>query len=163
MHIKSKKNFVSGLMFACVGAAFSLGATSYNVGSAARMGPGYFPLIIGSILAFLGLAVALSSLTRTRSGDGDPIGKIAWKPLGFIIGANVLFGVLLAGLRSVGLPAMGLILAIYALVIVACMAGAQFSMKLSVILATVLAIGSYLTFIVGLKLQFQVWPSFIIG
>jgi len=36
-------------------------------------------------------------------------------------------------------------------------------MKLSLILATVLAIGSYLTFIVGLKLQFQVWPTFISG
>ena len=44
------------------------------------------------------------------------------KPLGFIIGANLLFGILLAGLRSIGLPAMGLVLAIYALVIVACMA-----------------------------------------
>ncbi|MDM0018854.1 tripartite tricarboxylate transporter TctB family protein [Variovorax saccharolyticus] len=163
MQIKSKKNFVSGLMFACVGAAFSLGATTYNVGSAARMGPGYFPLIVGALLALLGTVVVLGSLTPKRTGDGEPIGKIAWKPLGFIIGANVLFGILLAGLRSVGLPAMGLIFAIYALVVVACMAGANFSMKLALILATVLAIGSYLTFIVGLKLQFQVWPTFIVG
>ncbi|MDQ0609076.1 hypothetical protein QFZ83_003247 [Variovorax sp. W1I1] len=162
MQIKSQKTFFSGVMFTCVGAAFALGATNYNVGSAARMGPGYFPLIIGTLLAVLGLVVISSAFT-VKTADGDPIGKIAWKPLGFIIGANLLFGVLLAGLRSIGLPAMGLIAAIYALVVVACMAGANFSMKLSLILATVLAIGSYLTFIVGLKLQFQVWPTFISG
>lgn len=162
MQIKSQKNFFSGLMFTIVGAAFSFGATSYNVGSAARMGPGYFPFILGALLAVLGLVVVASSLKGT-SGDGERIGKIAWKPLGFIIGANVLFGILLAGLRSIGLPAMGLVIAIYALVIVACMAGTHFSMKLALILATVLAIGSYLTFIIGLKLQFQVWPTFISG
>ena len=160
--IKSKRNFAAGLMFACVGAAFAIGATSYNVGSAARMGPGYFPLMVGTLLGVLGLGVVVASI-GTRQGDGDPIGKIAWKPLGFIIGANLLFGVLLAGLHGIGLPAMGLIAAIYALVVVACLAGTSFSMKSALILATVLAIGSYLTFIVGLSLQFQVWPTFITG
>ena len=162
MHIKSQKSFVSGIMFSCIGAAFALGATNYNVGGAARMGPGYFPLIIGTLLTVLGLVVVASAFT-VKTVDGEPVGKVAWKPLGFIIGANVLFGILLAGLRSIGLPAMGLIIAIYALVVVACMAGTNFSMKLSLILATVLAIGSYLTFIVGLSLQFQVWPTFISG
>ncbi|MBS0451433.1 MAG: tripartite tricarboxylate transporter TctB family protein [Proteobacteria bacterium] len=161
--IKSKRNFAAGLMFACVGAAFAIGATSYNVGSAARMGPGYFPLMVGTLLAVLGLGVVVASVGARRDGDGDPIGAIAWKPLGFIIGANLLFGVLLAGLHSVGVPAMGLIAAIYALVIVACMAGTNFSIKAALVLATVLAIGSYLTFIVGLSLQFQVWPTFITG
>ena len=162
MRIKSQKTFFSGIMFTCVGAAFALGANNYNVGSAARMGPGYFPLIVGCLLTVLGLVV-IASAFKIDTVDGDPVGKIAWKPLGFIIGANLLFGILLAGLRSIGLPAMGLVLAIYALVIVACMAGAHFSMRLSLVLATVLAIGSYLTFIVGLKLQFQVWPTFISG
>ena len=162
MHIKSQKSFVSGIMFSCIGAAFALGATNYNVGGAARMGPGYFPLIVGTLLTVLGLVVVASAFS-VKTVDGEPVGKVAWKPLGFIIGANVLFGILLAGLRSIGLPAMGLIIAIYALVVVACMAGANFSMKLSLILATVLAIGSYLTFIVGLSLQFQVWPTFISG
>ena len=162
MQIKSQKTFFSGLMFTCVGAAFALGAANYNVGSAARMGPGYFPLIVGVLLTVLGLVVISTAFTG-KATDGDPVGKIAWKPLGFIIGANLLFGILLAGLRSIGLPGMGLILAIYALVVVACMAGANFSMRLALVLATVLAIGSYLTFIVGLQLQFQVWPTFITG
>lgn len=160
--IKSKRNFAAGLMFACVGAAFAIGATGYNVGSAARMGPGYFPLMVGVLLTVLGLVVVAGAL-GAREGDGDPIGRIAWKPLGLIIGANLLFGVLLAGVHSFGVPAMGLIAAIYALVIVACMAGSNFRMKQALVLATVLAIGSYLTFIVGLSLQFQVWPTFITG
>ena len=162
MRIKSQKTFFSGIMFTGVGAAFALGASNYNVGSAARMGPGYFPLIVGVLLTLLGLVVVASAFAG-RATDGEPVGKIAWKPLGFIIGANLLFGILLAGLRSIGLPAMGLVLAIYALVVVACMAGTNFSMKMSLVLATVLAVGSYLTFIVGLKLQFQVWPTFITG
>ena len=163
MRFKSKKDFIAGIMFATVGAAFSAGAFEYTVGSAARMGPGYFPLLVGALLTVLGLAVAISALGVTPAGDGDPVGKIAWKPLGFIIGANVLFGILLAGLRSFGIPAMGLIVAIYALVIVSCMGGGSFSWRTAVILATVLAAGSYLIFVLGLNLQFQVWPTFITG
>lgn len=161
LRIKRKKDFISGLMFATVGAAFAIGAFNYTVGSAARMGPGYFPLMVGVLLTVLGSAVALSALGSQPGGEGDPVGRIAWKPLGFIIGANLLFGVLLAGLPSLGLPAMGLIVAVYALVIVSCMAGAAFSFKTAVILATILAVGSYLTFVMGLGLQFQVWPTFI--
>ncbi|WP_051237524.1 tripartite tricarboxylate transporter TctB family protein [Ottowia thiooxydans] len=148
-------------MFATVGAAFAIGAFDYTVGSAARMGPGYFPLMVGVLLTVLGSAVALSAVGSSPGGNGEPVGRIAWKPLGFIIGANLLFGVLLAGVQSLGLPAMGLIVAVYALVIVSCMAGAAFSMKASLVLATVLAVGSYLTFVLGLGLQFQVWPTFI--
>ena len=74
-----------------------------------------------------------------------------------------MFGVLLGGLPSIGLPAMGLIIGIYALVVIAALAGAEFSLKLALILGTILAVGSYLAFIVGLKLQFQVWPTFITG
>lgn len=162
MKIKSQKDFFSGLMFLIVGAGFAWGATTYTVGTGARMGPGYFPLLLGILLALLGLGVIFSSLV-VETVDGERIGKIAWKPLGFIIGANLIFGILLGGLPSIGLPAMGLIIAIYALVIIAGLAGEQFSLKLSLILGTALALGSYFTFIVGLKLQFQVWPTFITG
>ena len=160
MKSRSQQDFFSGLMFAVVGGAFAIGATNYNVGAAARMGPGYFPLVVGALLCILGTVVMLSAVV-VRTKDGEPVGRIAWKPLFFVIGANLIFGVLLGGIRGLDLPAMGLILAIYALVIVACMAGPKFSMKLALILATILAIGSYLIFILGLSLQFQVWPTFI--
>ena len=162
MKIKSQRDFFSGVMFTVVGVAFAWGATNYSIGTGARMGPGYFPLMLGILLAILGIIGIFSSLV-VETVDGEPVGKIAWRPLVFIIGANLVFGVLLAGVASWGLPAMGLIAGTYALVIIASLAGTTFSLKLALILATILAIGSYLTFIVGLKLQFQVWPTFITG
>ena len=162
MKIKSQKDFFSGLMFMGVGIAFAWGATTYTVGTGARMGPGYFPLMLGILLAIIGAVMAFKA-TVVETVGGDKIGKWAWKPLVFILLANFTFGVLLGGLPSIGVPAMGLIIAIYALTIIAGMAGDQFTLKSSVILATALAIGSYVAFIWALKLQIQVWPTFITG
>jgi Tripartite tricarboxylate transporter TctB family len=160
--IKSQKDFFSGLMFTVIGAAFAWGATTYSVGEGARMGPGYFPLMLGILLAILGAAIMFTALV-VETPDGDKIGAWAWKPLSFIIGANLLFGILLGGLPSIKLPAMGLIAGIYGLTIVASLAGERFKLKEVLILATILAIGSYLAFVMLLKLQFPVWPTFITG
>ena len=160
MNIKSEKDFFSGLMFMAVGVAFAFGATTYSVGNGARMGPGYFPLMLGIMLAVLGGVITFKALVVETVG-GDPIGAWAWKPLFFIIAANLLFGVLLAGLPKFGIPAMGLIIGIYALVFVSSVAETGWKFKNTFILATVLAIGSYLAFVVVLKLQFPVWPAFL--
>ena len=162
MRIKSQKDFFAGIMFMVVGIAFAWGATKYTIGEGARMGPGYFPLMLGILLAALGAFIVFEAMV-VETQDGEPIGKWAWRPLGFVIGANVLFGILLGGLPSIGLPAMGMIVGIYGLTLVAALAGDEFKLKEVLILATVLAIGSYLAFIVLLKLQFQVWPTFISG
>ena len=162
MNIKSQKDFFSGLMFMGVGVAFAWGATSYNVGTGARMGPGYFPLYLGVLMAILGSVITFKALV-VETIDGDKIGKWAWKPLIFIILANLVFGVLLGGLPSIGLPAMGMIAAIYALTFIASMAEKGWKFKATFILATVLAVGSYIAFVLALKLQFQVWPEFITG
>lgn len=162
MRIKSQKDFFAGLMFTAVGVAFAWGATNYSIGSGARMGPGYFPLVLGILLAILGLLVVFGALV-VETEDGEPVGKFAWKPLGFIIGSNILFGVLLAGLPRFGIPAFGLVVAIYGLTFVAALAGDEFKAREVAILATILAVGSYLAFVVLLKLQFPVWPSFITG
>jgi len=162
LRIKSQKDFISGLMFTIVGIAFAWGATNYSVGVGARMGPGYFPLMLGILLAILGAIITFTALV-VETEDGDKVGGIAWKPLGFIIGSNVLFGILLAGLPKIGIPAFGLIVAIYGLTFVAAMAGEEFKAKEVFFLATFLAILSYLAFVVLLKLQFPVWPSFIVG
>jgi Tripartite tricarboxylate transporter TctB family len=160
--IKSQKDFFSGLMFMGIGGAFAWGATTYNVGNGARMGPGYFPLMLGVLMAILGAAITFNSLTVKTEG-GDKIGKWAWKPLFFIILANLVFGVMLGGLPRFGLPAMGLILAIYALTFIASVAEPGWKVKNTFILATVLALGSYVAFVLVLKLQFPVWPAFISG
>ena len=162
MKIKSQKDFWSGLMFLAFGIAFAWGATSYTIGEGARMGPGYFPLVLGILLSIIGVFIVFEALV-VETEDGERIGAFAWKPLFFIIFSNLVFGVLLAGLPKFGIPAMGLIVAIYALTFIASMAGEEHNNKQVAILATVLAIGSYLAFILLLKLQFPVWPSFISG
>lgn len=160
MRIKSQKDFFAGLMFTAIGSAFAVGATTYTIGEGARMGPGYFPLMLGILLAILGLFIVMESL-MVETEDGEKIGPWAWRPLGFIIGANVLFGILLGGLPGIGLPPMGLIIAIFGLTFVAALAGDEFNAREVAVLATVLAVGSYLAFVLLLRLQFPVWPTFI--
>jgi Tripartite tricarboxylate transporter TctB family len=160
MQIKSQKDFFSGLLFIVVGVGFAWGATSYKVGEGARMGPGYFPLMLGVLLAILGAVIAFKAMV-VETEDGDKIGSFAWKPLFFIILANLLFGVALGGLPKIGIPSLGLIVGIYILTFVAALAGDEFKAKEVVVLATILAIMSYLAFIVLLKLQFPVWPAFL--
>jgi hypothetical protein len=162
MKIKSQKDFFAGLMFAVVGGAFAIGATTYSIGDGARMGPGYFPLMLGVILAGMGLFIIFESLV-VETPDGEPVGAWAWKPLFFILAANLAFGVLLGGLAWAHIPSFGLILAIYALTIISAKAGDEFNIKHVLVLATILAVGSYAAFIVLLKLQIQVWPTFITG
>ena len=160
--IKSQKDFYSGLMFAVVGAAFALGATNYSIGTAARMGPGYFPLVLGILLALLGVGIAFKA-TVVQTEDGDPVGRWGWRPLFFVLMGNFVFGLLLAGLPSLGVPAMGLIVAIYGLTFIAALGSTEFRFKEVFVLATVLAAGSYAAFVWALKLQFPVWPAFLAG
>ena len=82
--IKSQRDFFSGLMFLVVGVVFAVGATNYSMGSSARPGAGYFPLILGAIMAILGAVVLFKSLSIETVG-GDPIGSIAWRPLLVIV------------------------------------------------------------------------------
>ena len=162
MRIKSQKDFFAGLLYMVIGIAFAWGATTYNIGDGARMGPGYFPLLLGVILAIIGGIVMARALV-VETPDGDPIGRWAWKPLAFIIAANFLFGILLGGWPLLGIPSMGLIIAIVVLTFVAALAGDEFKFIEVLILAILLAVGSWAAFVWGLNLQFQVWPSFISG
>ena len=159
MNIKSQKDFASGLMFMAVGIAFAYGASTYSIGNGARMGPGYFPLMLGILLAILGGGITFKSLV-VETADGEKIGSFAWKPLIFIIVANLVFGICIGGLPSIGLPPLGLIIGIFALTFIASHAGEEFSLKAVTILSIVLATTSYLAFVVLLKLQFPVWPAF---
>jgi hypothetical protein len=159
LNIKSQKDFFSGLMFMGVGVAFAWGASDYTLGNGARMGPGYFPMVLGILLTFLGGVITFTALV-VETVDGDKVGKFAWKPLFFIIMANLVFGVCIGGLPSIGLPPLGLIVGIFLLTFIASNAGDEFKIKEVVILAILLALLSYLAFIVLLKLQFPVWPVF---
>ena len=162
MNIKSQKDFFSGVVFMAVGGAFAWGATTYTVGNGARMGPGYFPLMLGVLLALLGAVITFKAMV-VETESGEKIGKWIWRPVGYIVGANLAFGILLGGLPSINLPAMGMVIAIIVLTLIAAKAGTEFKLKEILILAAILVVGSYVTFILLLKLQIQVWPTFITG
>ena len=154
MKIKSQKDFWSGLMFVVVGLGFSWGSLEYSFGSSARPGPAYFPFGLGVLLAVMGAAVWFASIT-VETEDGDPIGDIAWKPLGFIVGTVAVFGW--------ALPHLGMFIALPILVIVAALAGDEFHWGEAMINAVVLTAGSWVIFIWGLNLIIPLKPWFMGG
>ncbi len=160
MHIKNSKDFYSGLLFMVVGVGFAWGATDYQIGVASEMGPGYFPLMLGILLAVVGLAVLFQSLAVEAEG-GDLIGSIAWKPVCFITLANLAFGASVGGLPSIGVPYMGLMAAIVAATFIASYASDEFRVKEVFILAIVLAALSYTIFTWLLNLRIPAWPVFM--
>jgi len=160
LNIKSQKDFFSGLLFMVIGVAFAWGSSNYTIGTGARMGPGYFPLVLGVVLSVLGGVIVFKALV-IETQDGDKVGRWIWRPVGYIVGANIVFGILIGGLPGLKIPPLGMVIAIYALTFIAAKAGTEFKLKEVAILSTVLAVGSYLTFILLLKLQIQVWPAFI--
>ena len=160
MKIRSSQDFYSGLMFASVGVAFAIGAEDLQIGSSARMGPGYFPLMLSALMVVLGATLMAKAVTFSRTSP-SLMGSWAWRPLLWVIGANLAFGVMLAGVRAIHLPPLGLVAAIYALTIIASGAREHFRWREVLPLATVLAAGSYLTFIVLLKLPIAAWPTFV--
>ena len=158
---KNTQDFLAGLLFGVVGGAFAWGATEYEVGQAAQMGPGYFPLMLGCLLVLLGMAIVLRSFKGPQASTAQGMGPWAWRPLLCIVAANLLFGVLLVGLPSIGIPAMGMWVAIVVMTVVASMGRAGFSLKEALVQGLVLALASYLVFVKGLHLQFPVWPAFL--
>lgn len=159
MQLKHQKDFFSGLLFMATGLGFAWSASRYTVGTASHMGPGFFPLLLGALLTVLGGVIVYKALLF-ETEDGGRIGPWAWRPVIYVVLANLAFGVLIGGLSSIGLPPMGLVAAIGVLTVVAARAGAEFRWKEVLALALILAAGSYITFVVLLKLQLPVWPAF---
>ena len=152
MKIKSQRDFWSGLMFIVVGLGFAWGATNYSFGQSARPGPGYFPFGLGLLMAVLGGMVLFKALT-IETGDGEPIGAFAWKPLITITASVAVFGW--------ALPHLGLVAGIPILVVVSAYAGDEFHWKDALINAVILTVGSWLIFVKGLSLTIPMWPTFV--
>jgi hypothetical protein len=150
MKIKSPKDFWAGIMFISIGLFFVIVAqTSYQMGTAVRMGPGYFPTVLGGLLAVLGGIVLFDSFVLT----GDKVAKFHFRPLLFILASSLAFAYLLKPL--------GLVLASIALVFISALGGHEFKFKEVAILAVVLVIFSVIVFVKGLTLPFPICPAII--
>ena len=147
--IKNAKDFWAGLMFIAFGLAFILVSRNYAMGSAVRMGPAYFPTMLGGLQLALGLVIFVRAfLSKVENGA---VNKLHLKPLLIILGSVILFAVLLK-------PA-GLVIAICALIIVSTFGGADFRLKEVLISTAILTIGSVAVFYYGLGLPFNLWPE----
>jgi hypothetical protein len=110
MPIRSLRDFWAGAIYLALALATLWIGRDYALGSSARMGPGYFPAVLGWLLALFGVV----SIGRSFIRPGEPIGAIAWKPLVLVLGAVVLFALLLQ-------PA-GVIVALVCLIVVGALA-----------------------------------------
>lgn len=148
--VKNYRDFWAGVMFAAIGFGFAGVALTYKVGTAARMGPGYFPLVLGGILAVLGLAIIFTSLQEKNAGPG--VEKLHWWPNFWVLAPIVVFGILL---KVLGMILMGLMV-----VIVSSIASEEFKLKPVIFLAIGLVAFCSLIFVGGLKLPIPLCPSF---
>jgi hypothetical protein len=150
MKIKSPKEFWAGVMFIAFGGfAVVWSLTHYQMGTAVRMGPGYFPVMLGGLLAVLGLAVLIEALVV----KGPLVPKFRFRPLLLISLGCVAYGYLMKPL--------GLILATVVLVFVSAFGGHEFKWKEVAVLSVILVLFSVLVFVKGLTLPFPICPDFI--
>ena len=93
---KSLKDILAGLIFIGLGLAFGIAAAGYPIGTALRMGPGYFPLVLAGVMVALGLAIAAKGLAATAADE--PAGPVPWRAIVLILAALVFFGATIRGL-----------------------------------------------------------------
>jgi hypothetical protein len=151
MHIKSQRDFFSGLLFIAVGVIFAVGASTYPMGSSANPGAGFLPLALAVLMLLLGVIVLFKSLTIETEG-GDPIGSIAWRPLFVVLAAIGVFGL--------SIERLGLVIAVPLLIGLVSFAGGEFRWRSVVASAIVLTLFAWAVFGVALKLQMPLWPAF---
>jgi putative tricarboxylic transport membrane protein len=144
--LTKSRDFWSGVMFTFIGVSTFVIALGYDVGIAGRMGPGYFPLIAGSLLALLGLATIVRAVVLDRT----EVGKFYFRPMLLIIGAVIAFGLLLD-------PA-GLIISTLVLVVIARLAGHEFRIREVLISYVLLVAAAWLVFIYWLGLPISLLP-----
>ena len=151
MRIRNHQDFWAGLMFVAIGAFFAAFSTAYDMGTAARMGPGYFPLVLGILLLLLGAVIIVRSTARSQRDE--KLAPTGWREILMILGAVALFGLTLS--------LLGMIVSIGLLILVSALASHEFSWKETIVSIVVLLVMSYFVFVKGLELQMTVWPRFL--
>jgi hypothetical protein len=150
MMIRNQRAFAAGALFVAVALFFFLVSMNYTLGTAARMGPGYFPVLLSILLGAIGLVVLAGSVTSRAQ-----IEKLkSWdlKGLLWIVGSVALFAVLLYPL--------GFVIALFALVMVSSKASPEFGWAGAFVNAAVLIVMCVAAFVYGIGLQLPLWPSF---
>jgi hypothetical protein len=146
--IRAPKDFWSGLLCVAVAASFIIQARGYSMGTAVRMGPGYFPTLLAYVLAGVGLILIARSFYLT----GEPVPRLHLFPLAVLVIAILAFGALINWL--------GLVVAGALVAIVGARAGPEFRTIEVLALAAVLVAFSVAIFVYALGLPLKVWPSF---
>ena len=146
MKITNPKDFYAGLLFFLIGLGGMVVAFGYPLGTASRMGPGYFPRVLGGILMVLGAILAI----RSFSEKGGKIAPFAWKAVALVLGGVAVFAALV--------NIVGLVVATVLLIFITGFASKEFNVKESIYSSVILSTVSVLLFIIGLKLQFPIFP-----
>jgi hypothetical protein len=144
--VQSPKDFWAGVLFIAFGIAAVAVSSGYTMGTAARMGPGYFPRGLGGLLVVLGAVIALRGIRV----PGPAIPAFRPRALGFVLLTVVVFGLTL--------PLTGVVLGTILLIFVTSYASHEFRWKSAIVSGVALSITAVLVFIVGLKLVLPIWP-----
>ena len=147
--IRNQRAFVSGALFLGFAIFFYVVALGYPAGTAARMGPGYFPRLLAIVLAVIGLVVMLGAMKATA--ERQSLHAWDWKGLAWVTGSVALFGLLLFPI--------GLIGALFVLIMVSSKASPEFTWRGALVNAAVLIALCLVVFVYGLGLRLPVWPS----
>jgi Tripartite tricarboxylate transporter TctB family len=146
--IKSKKDLYSGLMFIALGGFFALWAGNYPMGSSVRMGPAYFPTILGWLTAGLGVIIALRGFTVADEAPS----KTQVRPLVLILASAVLFGLFM------DVFSLGFVAAVFAATYVCALGGYEFRWKEGIIEGVILVVVCWGMFVWALGLPFRLFP-----
>jgi hypothetical protein len=144
------KDLLAGLVFVGFGLAFSVTATTYEIGTALRMGPGYFPLVLGALLVVLGVLIIAKGYV---AAEGAPIGPVPWKAAVMIAGAVLLFGATVRGL--------GVVPSVFMTALVAGLSGRRPGVVAPVVIAVGLTVASVVIFVVALQLPLPLFGTWI--
>ncbi len=147
--IRSAKDFWTGGLYIAFGSAGLIIGRSYDMGTAVKMGPAYFPTILSILLILIGVA----SLVRSFVRQGSPFGAFAWKGLALITASILLFGVIVRG--------AGLIVALPVLAIVSSFASSRFRWPYALAFAAGLTLFCVLVFIKGLGVPLPILGSWL--
>ena len=147
MRIRSQKDFWCGVIFIAIGIAFMVLARDYRMGTAARMGPGFFPTMLGGVVVALGLTLAVPALIR----DGDAFPRLHFRPMLMILLSIGVFAVLLQPL--------GFVLAAFALMVVGGFADPDLGFLESVALSIGITAFCVAVFVLLLGLPMPLWPN----